>query len=267
MGKLTQFLTNRNLYVSAIVVVLGIAFYILIRKLTNRVLDKRGHQMNRKKKTYAKLFNNIFKYIMLIIVIVTVLQINGVNVTSIVAGLGLVSVIAGLALQDALKDIIMGFNLIVDDYFAVGDVVRITGVDGQTIEGKVMEIGLKATKIKDTLAGNILVIANRNISQALTVSTMVDIDIPLPYEEKKEKIEKIIVEMLPQIAMIENVSNVEYKGIHKFDNSAIIYKIRFQCKPELRFQATRDANGIIKSTLDKNKVEIPYTQISVHNVK
>lgn len=267
MDKIAQFLTNKNLYVSAIVVVLSMAFYILIKKVTNRILDKRGHLMNRKKKTYAKLLNNIFKYIMLIIVTVTVLQINGVNVTSIVAGLGLVSVIAGLALQDALKDIIMGFNLIVDDYFSVGDVVRITGVDGQTIEGKVMEIGLKATKLKDTLAGNILVIANRNISQALTVSTMVDIDIPLPYEEKKEKIEKIIEEMLPKISLVENISGVEYKGIQKFDKSAIIYKIRFQCKPELNFQATRDVNGIIKSELDKNKVEIPYTQISLHNVK
>ena len=89
----------------------------------------------------------------------------GFNVTSFIAGLGVVSVIVGLAVQDALKDIIMGFNIIVDNYYSVGDIIKIGDV-----EGKVVELGVKATKLKDINTDNILVIANRNISQALRIS-------------------------------------------------------------------------------------------------
>ena len=47
------------------------------------------------------------KYVLLIIVSVIILQINGVNVSSIIASLGVITVIVGFALQDALKDIII----------------------------------------------------------------------------------------------------------------------------------------------------------------
>ena len=45
-------------------------------------------------------------------------------------------------LQDALKDIIMGCNIILDNYFVVGDIVTYNGFTGE-----VVEFGLKNTKI------------------------------------------------------------------------------------------------------------------------
>ena len=40
----------------------------------------------------------------------------GVNVKGMVAGLGITATIIGLALQDTLKDIINGINLILENY-------------------------------------------------------------------------------------------------------------------------------------------------------
>lgn len=197
---------------------------------------------------------------LLIIVSVIILQINGVNVSSIIASLGVITVIVGFALQDALKDIIMGINIVIDDYFSVGDVLKIGDV-----EGKVIEIGLKSTRMKDINNENIFVISNRNISEALNLSEQLDIDIPLPYEEKVTKMEEIIDKMVEQIGQIENVTKVEYKGLNQFADSAIYYKIRIFCKPELKPQIKRDANRIIKLELDENNISIPYKQIDIHN--
>ena len=61
-------------------------------------------------------YSNIFY----IIATLFVLQLLGFNVSSVIAGVGIVSAIVGLSLQDALKDIIMGFNIIIDSYFSVG---------------------------------------------------------------------------------------------------------------------------------------------------
>ena len=44
----------------------------------------------------------------------------------------------------------MGFNIIVDEYYSIGDVIKI-----DNIEGKVLEVGLKSTKMKDINTNNI----------------------------------------------------------------------------------------------------------------
>ena len=154
----------------------------------------------------------------------------------------------------------MGFNIVVDDYFSIGDVLKVGDVTG-----KILEIGLKVTKLRDVNNNNILVISNRSISQALKISNQLDLSIPLPYEEKVTKMEKILEQAVLEIKKINNVLEVKYIGIDKFDDSAINYKIRIQAKPEFQPQIKRDSNRIIKLLLDQNKVDIPYMQIDIHS--
>ena len=257
----SNYLVKKEFLISIAIVVAAIVIYFIIKRIIHKLMDKKvaNSKIDRRRKTYMKLFNNIIKYILIILTVLAIMQVNGINVSSLVAGLGLASAIAGLALQDALKDIIMGVNIIVDDYFSVGDVVKIKGV-----EGKVVEVGLKTTKIKDIITNDTFVIANRNIGEATNISTQLDIDIPLPYEQKIENIESILSQALSKIEQIEEVVKVEYKGLQEFGDSAIYYKIRLYCKPEVKPQIKRDANRIIKLELDANNIDIPYMQIDLH---
>lgn len=261
MDKINGLMKNERILISIGIVLVGIILYVFVKKIMKKIteINQNNDKINKKNRTYIRLFNSIFKYIIIIVVFLLVLQVNGINVTSIIAGLGLVSVIVGLALQDALKDIIMGINIIIDNYFSVGDVIKI----GE-FEGKVLQIGIKTTKLQDVNNGNFLAIANRNISQALILSTQLDIDIPLPYEEQIIKIEEVIENIVNIISKLDNVKNVEYKGINEFGDSAIYYKIRILCKPDLKPQTKREANRIIKTELDKKGIEIPYIQIDIH---
>lgn len=262
MKEFIEFVTNKNIYISAIIILGGIIIDMILKHVLKKMIEKNKNNplLSKKKRTYIRLLNSILKYVILIIVCVAVLQVNGVDVTSIVAGLGVVSLIAGLALQDALKDIIMGFNIIIDDYFSVGDILQIGEV-----QGKVIELGLKATKLRDISNNNVLTIANRNISQSLIISNQLDIDIPLPYEEPIVRIEDVLNEIVGKIARVDNITDVEYKGLYEFGESAINYKIRIFYKPETRLQAKTEANRIIKLELDKNNISIPYKQVVVHN--
>ncbi|MBR4618851.1 MAG: mechanosensitive ion channel family protein [Bacilli bacterium] len=250
-------LTDKKLYTTLMILGVGILLYELVGKFSGTNIKKEN--VSKKKKTYLRLFNNTFKYIILFVILVLILKVNGINVTSLIAGLGLVSVIVGLALQDALKDIIMGFNIIVDSYFTVGDVLKIG-----SIEGKVIELGLKSTKLKDINTGNIFTTANRNISEALVLSEVLFIEIPLPYELKLPRAEKVINDIVEQIMTLENVEMAEYKGLQSFGESAIFYKIKLIVKPEYKPQTKRNAQSIIKQELDKNNISIPYTQIDIH---
>ena len=260
--NIEEILTGKYVWTILISFLIAIAILKIKEKIINKSIKKIGNiktEESKKRITYLKLFNHIINYIVIIILLLIILQLFGIDVTSIIAGIGVVSLVAGLALQDALKDIIMGFNIIVDNYFSVGDVIKIGDV-----EGKVIEVGVKSTKLKDVNTDNILVIANRNINESLKISDLNGIDIPLPYEEDTLKIEKIIDEIIIKLKENNDIKDVKYLGINEFKDSAIIYKILLICSPDKKLSTKRFALRTIKLTLDENNITIPYNQLDIH---
>ena len=206
------------------------------------------------------MMKSFIRYVFFIITLLVVLQINGINVGSMLAGVGIVSIIIGFAIQDLLKDIIKGIDIISDQYFQVGDVIKY-----KDIEGKVMSLGLKCTKIKDVRSFNIVSISNRNIDQVEVVSNLINIDVPMPYELKLDKAEAIIGEILDSVKNLDGVDNCEYRGVNKLDESSINYQIKVYCKPILKVQMNRDVLRCILVIFEKNKISVPYKQIDIHN--
>lgn len=196
----------------------------------------------------------------IILVILFLLQINGVNVSSLIAGVGILSVVIGFIVQDAFKDIVRGTDILSDNYFSVGDVVKY-----KDIEGKVTMLGLKTTKIEDIRTFNIISIANRNIEQIEVVSNSTDITVPMPYELPIARAEKVIKEMLDKIKLIENVDECMYKGINKLGESSVEYFINFRCNPTKKVPTRREVLRVVLETMNKNKISVPYNQIDVHN--
>lgn len=262
MEKALDYIKGAGFWGSIIAIVIGVFLYLVFKRVINKYFMNGNKTISKKKLTYQRLFRNILKYVVIVIVIIVVLEINGVNIKSILAGLGIVSVIAGLALQDALKDIIMGFNLITDDYFFVDDVIKI----GEK-EGKVLSIGLKNTKLRDVNTGDVFIIANRNISEAMIESDYLGIDLPLSYEDDLKKIEKFIDKILKEIIKMDYVEKAEYRGIENFEDSSILYRLVLFVKPEHKMSVKRKVNRLIKMRLDEEGISIPYPQLDVHNKK
>ena len=172
----------------SILAVLGASLlYAIIAHFILKRLEKSKVFSGKKSSTYFKLIKSINRYLFLLILIFMVLKINGVNISSIVAGVGIIGVVFGFAIQDALKDIIKGIDIIADSYYQVGDVIRVG-----KYTGLVLSIGIKTTKIEDIFEKNIVSISNRNIEQVEVLSHMINIDIPLPYDLDLDTYEKTI---------------------------------------------------------------------------
>ena len=162
MEEIKQILSRikiTNILSSLAIIIISFIIYKVIVYLLTRGGEKTQLNMftSKKSKTYMKLLKSIIRYAFIIITALILLQVNGVNVSSLLAGVGIFSVVIGLAIQDALKDIIRGTSILSDNYFNVGDVVKY----GE-IEGKVVALGLKTTKIESLVDNNIISIANRN---------------------------------------------------------------------------------------------------------
>ena len=82
----------------------------------------------------------------------------GVNITSLIAGMGIGGIAIALAVQSVLGDMFSSFSIYLDKPFRVGDYI-VVGSDSGVVE----QIGLKSTRLK-TLQGEQLIISNKELT-------------------------------------------------------------------------------------------------------
>ena len=261
--KIQQFFAENEWLLKIIFSIFVIIIAIILYKLCTNIVEKtieRSKVFNSKKtKTYIRLIKSINRYIIILIVLMAILKIYGIDVSSLLAGIGIISVIIGLAIQDFLKDIIRGTSILSDNYFSVGDVIKY-----KDIEGKVLVVGLKTTKIQELATSNIYSIANRNIEEVATLSKLIYVRIPLPYELKyKEQLRVVedVVKIIKKDTLIEDCDNV---GLTELADSKIEYLLKVTCNPVNRLQVRRNTLEHIIEGLEKNNIEVPYNQIDIH---
>ena len=246
---------------SIIAIIINFCIYQFLKKCIFSKIGKGRLSFfsSKKGKTYSKMLRSIIRYAMIIVTVLVILQIFGVNISSMLAGVGIIGIVLGFAIQDALKDIIKGFDILSDNYYEVGDVIEYDKNIGQ-----VLSIGLKTTKIKDIRSFNIVSIANRNIDKVEVVSDLINIDVPLPYEMKVEEAKKVLFEIVDELKKIEGMKNAEYRGVNEVGESAILYQIKVYCKPVDRMQMRRNSLSCIMEELNKRNISVPYNQLDIH---
>lgn len=109
------------------------------------------------KATYRTL--NIFIQIILwSLGLLLILSNMGVNITTLIAGLGIGGIAIALAMQNILSDVFSSFTILIDKPFKVTDFIKV-GDDMGVVE----KIGIKSTRLK-TLDGQMLIISNRELT-------------------------------------------------------------------------------------------------------
>ena len=224
------------------------------KKLSSRRLS------DKRKRTYIRMLKSIIGTILVVILTLIILQAFGINVSSMLASVGVVSVIVGFALQDALKDMIRGFEIISSNYYDIGDLIKF----GDNL-GQVQSITLRTTKIQDINTMNIVSIANRNIDKVEVDTGYIYIAVPLPYELKVEKADVIMREITKRLEKTDLITSAGYQGMTAINDSSLGYQVVVTCEPMNRLQARRNSLHTIVETLEEAKISIPYTQLDLHN--
>ncbi|MBP3899197.1 mechanosensitive ion channel family protein [Candidatus Saccharibacteria bacterium] len=157
---------NSLLYILFVFVV-----YLILRRILKIVFERAGGKNasathKQRVKTISKMLSSILRYVFLVIILLVILAVLGVNVTSLLAGLGILTAVVGLAFQDMLKDFIAGIAIIAENQFSVGDTV-IAQADG--FKGTVTDIGLKTTEITND-KGEVKIISNHNVDGLINCS-------------------------------------------------------------------------------------------------
>lgn len=127
--------------------------------LMKRVFKETKEDSNLKNH-FLPFINRFIKIVVLCFGSLLVLQSLGVNVISLLAGLGLGGIAIALAAKDSAANILAYINIMLDKPFSVGDWICF-----KDIEGTVMEVGFRSAKLK-TFYDSIITVPNSALTSA-----------------------------------------------------------------------------------------------------
>ena len=134
-----------------------------------------------------------FKIIIFIQITSSVLELWGIKIGPIIAGLGLFGVAVALGAQDLFKNLISGILVLVEKRFKVGDWIYVEGI----IEGVVERIGFRSTVIRKfdkflAIIPNFQFAEKAVVNNSETTNRRIDWLIGLEYRSTADQLTKCI---------------------------------------------------------------------------
>ena len=137
----------------------------LLRWINTKMIQRSfGTYLSRSAKalTLNKLTFSIFKYAVYVVALGLILREFGVSLAAYLAGASVLGFAVAFGFQGLIQDLISGAFVILEDQFTVGHMVEIGGQIG-----RVEEIGLRVTKIRNYL-GELILMPNRALGNVGT---------------------------------------------------------------------------------------------------
>lgn len=138
------------------VVVALVATY-LIARIASKTLEKVFEKTPFPESVENGILRTI-KYVIYVVGVFVVIALLGIDLTSLIVGLGAFSIAISFATSNVIQNFVSGILVIGDRAFIAGDEIMIR-IGGMNYEGKVTKIGIRTTII-ETSEGNTVIIPN-----------------------------------------------------------------------------------------------------------
>lgn len=245
-----------------------LALGTLVATLILANLAKRAIERNLKKQMddpeTRHLLGRITRWTVLILGIMTALnQIPGVDVTSLLAGLGIVGFTIGFALQDIARNFIAGLLILIRQPFSVGDAVQVADH-----AGTVMDITARDTVIKTwdgvmEIIPNLDVYSNPIVNYSELPLRRRTVTIGLGYGEDVDRAREIFLDVLRNTEGVRAEPAPEILT-EELGSATLNMAARFWVNQKTHnlFVVHSDVVDAINDTAEREEIDLPYpTQV------
>jgi len=235
---------------------------ILVKYLEANVADKTETKVDN---IIFDLLNKFTGAIIYAVAIIMALDILGVNVMPFIAGAGVAGIAIGFAAKDTLSNLIAGILLIIDRPFEIGDRIEVWSAPaGSATWGDVIDIGLRATKIKTT-DNIVIIIPNNEIMRRdivnytlITSKIRVRVNIGVSYEADIDKAKEIIIGVAGSADWISKEPPPKVV-VRSFGEFSVDLQLRVWIdNARKRMDTISYITDHVKTAFDEAGIEIPY---------
>jgi MscS family membrane protein len=210
------------------------------------------------------------KILIFILGLAAVLELWGIKIGPIIAGLGLFGVAVALGAQDLFKNLISGILVLVEKRFKIGDWILVDGI----IEGIVEKIGFRSTTIRKfdkslAIIPNFQFAENAVVNVSETSNWLISWIITLQYDTTVDQLKTVRNEIENYINKSDdyNASIGVAVRIDKFSDSSIDMYVRCFTKTDSwnEWLSVKERLAIeIKQIVEKNNASFAFPSQSIY---
>ncbi|MCH7654626.1 MAG: mechanosensitive ion channel family protein [Chloroflexi bacterium] len=149
-----------------------------------RLQEETRQQLSARARTVSGALNQVVKVVLVILALLAILAEFGIQIAPMLGAVGVVGLALGFAAQGIVRDYIHGMFLLIEDWYRVGEWVKI---DGE--EGTVEELSLRRTMLRNS-DGTRIIIPNSMVTKASNMArdwSRLNMNVPVAYETDVEK--------------------------------------------------------------------------------
>ena len=229
-----------------------------VMKLMDKVYEKKSVE-----KSLRSFLSGVVKVLLYVVIVLIIIQVLGINTTSLVAMIASAGLAIGMALSGTLQNFAGGVMILLLRPYRIGDYI-----DAQGEEGTVTKIGLFSTEIV-TVDNRIIYIPNSTISTSVidnySTSEMrrVDWTVSVEYGTDPEKVRQVLVDMLKNDSRVA-ADPAPVVFLVNLADSSVQFSARAWCKNGDYWGLKFDIQERIYVALPKNGINFPFPQLDVN---
>lgn len=237
---------------------------VMIRRNKTHKLEKHEREARIKRLgTLKKLSLDILRIVLIIFAVLMFLSSIGINIMPVLTGVGIAGLAISLAAQNIIRDFLNGIFVIMEDHYAVGDVVKI----GEYF-GTVERFTLRTTHLTD-LDGNYIIIPNGNVGELVNATknwSQAKVVVGVSYSTDVRKALAVMEEVagkLKEDYPDKIMGDASIQGILEFADSSINLRALIKTMPGEQWFVGREYRLRLKEAFDREGIVIPFPQRDV----
>ncbi len=207
--------------------------------------------------TISSIFRSVGLAVILFFAVVTILFDLGIRVEPLLASAGIAGIAVGFGAQTLVHDVLNGFFILVENWFDIGDVVKIGN-----FQGSVEMLTLRRTVLRDA-DGSVHTIPNSTITAVTNMTrdwTMVAMRVAVDYKENSERVIELLQQLGSDLQHDERfrdaiVADPMVPGIDRVAGNQVDYLILVKTRPGQQYAVSRELRRRIKDCFEQNKVQ------------
>jgi len=216
-------------------------------------------------RTISQLLRNVGRVVIVTLAILLTFNVF-INIAPILAGAGILGLAISFGAQSLVRDIITGFFILLENQFAIGDVIEVAGKSGV-----VERMTMRVVVLRDLEGvmhvipnGEIKVVSNKTRGWARAV-----VDIAVPYTEDVDRILEVVRDEAAQFSTdpvwgVQLDGPVEVLGVEELRDNAVVIRSLLKTQPGSQWNVAREFRRRLKKRFDRETIETPFQQRRVH---
>ena len=249
-----------KLGLSLLVFVIAKLVISLIRRFFNKVSNKEPAKLT---PLMAGFVVKVLAVVVWLFAVLIILQIWGINLAPVIAGLGITGVVLGFALQESISNVFSGLLLALNNPFQLGDYVIIGSVEGTVTAMDGISVKLLTGDRKKVTIANKLVLEDPVINFSSSDTRRLDMTVSVAYGSDLERTRQIIRETIsayPEILQ-EPVPVIE---VSKLNSSSVDFIVRPWVRNEDYWKVNWRFQKDIYDRLNEEGITIPFNTLTVN---